>query len=366
MSFERPTIQELKDRIKSDARAELGIKTILRRSIIMSFISAMAGVSHLILGYLEYFSKQLFPFYADDEFLLKWSQFYGVDRVQASFAELNITFTGIDGKVIPQGTLLQNDNGDEYVTTTEGTVISATSIVECVASLAGEAYNLQVGDAMSLVSPISGVESEGVVESVLIEGEDAQSDDLLRERLLDHVQAPPAGGNANDYIQWALEIPGVTRAWVFPNYYGANTVGVSFVEDDEVDIIPDAAKIQEVKDYIEELRPIGIESFQVFAPVPIVLDMEVNIDPETEAVKAACEQEIKDLILRDATVAGSWNGPGITNDGGIKLSKINEALSIGSGEDDHEIVTILGLAPANVTINSGEIIVPGTITWSAI
>ena len=51
----------------------------------------------------------------------------------------------------------------------------------------------------------------------------------------------PMGDN-DDYVAWATEVPGVTRAWCSPNGMGAGTVVVRFVRDDDDDPIPDSGE----------------------------------------------------------------------------------------------------------------------------
>ena len=83
-------------------------------------------------------------------------------------------------------------------------------------------------------------------------------------------------------------------------------------------------------------------------------------------MQQAITSELSDLVKRDATLAGSYKSPGVTNDGSILLSKINQAISIAVGIEDHEIVTINGSAPANVMPNDGELVTLGNITWQAL
>ena len=65
----------------------------------------------------------------------------------------------------------------------------------------------------------------------LAAGSDAETDESLRARVLRRIQKPPQGGAGYDYVAWALEVPGVTRAWVYPAEMGLGTVTVRFVRD---------------------------------------------------------------------------------------------------------------------------------------
>ena len=48
------------------------------------------------------------------------------------------------------------------------------------------------------------------------------------------------------------------------------------------------------------------------------------------------------------------------------LSKINQAISIAVGLEDHEIQLINGSAPANVVPASGELVTRGAVTWQTL
>ena len=61
---------------------------------------------------------------------------------------------------------------------------------------------------------------------------------------------PPFGGNQFDYVRWAREVSGVTRAWCFPTWKGGGTVGVTFVMDNRSNIFPQPADVERVADYI--------------------------------------------------------------------------------------------------------------------
>ncbi|MDA8170329.1 MAG: baseplate J/gp47 family protein [Nitrospiraceae bacterium] len=53
-----------------------------------------------------------------------------------------------------------------------------------------------------------------------------ESDADYLARVLARIQEPPAGGNANDYVEWALSILNVKAAWCFPLAQGVGTVDV--------------------------------------------------------------------------------------------------------------------------------------------
>lgn len=363
MPFTRPTLNQLIERVDADIKGGLNITTVLRRSFLGVISRAMAGLSHLLHGYLDFISLQTLPDTGEEDTVKRWATMFDVARKEATFAEFNIDIVFTDAATVAQNTLYQREDGTQYFLDAEVSSPGAGTVQgKLIAQVSGENGNVQVGDTLSLISPIANVESDALATIIIIDAEDQESLEAWRARLITRLRLPPLGGSANDYVQWALEVPGVTRAWVLPLYLGPGTVGVSFVEDDETPIIPSPAKVAEVADYIEERKPVTA-LVTVFAPVEAPMDMTIKIKPNTSEVQANIISELEDLVKRDATLAGSYKAPGETNDGSILLSKINQAISIAVGIEDHEIVDINTLPPANVVPSDGELITLGTITW---
>lgn len=370
MAFQRPTLKDLITRVQGDFKAALELPTILRRSLIGATANALAGLSHMFNGFLADIEKQSMPDTATTN-LLRWGSIWGVYPKTATFAEFNAEVTGTPGTVIPDNRSYRRTDGVEYVT--EGEVIldgDGEGIIHLVALVAGDNGNVEVLDQISILSPIAGLDSNATVSEILIDADDAEVPDNatteqlepFRQRLLARIQNPPSGGTASDYIAWALEVAGITRAWVSPQGLGPGTVVVFVVSDDEDPITPSPAKITEVSDYIETVRPVTA-NVTVTAPVLLPLDLVIKIKPNTTAVQTAIQTELQDLIDRDANVAGTYAGSGIVNDGKILLSRINEAISIAAGESDHELVTINGVTPADIEPDDGELVTLGDITW---
>lgn len=365
MAFNRPTLDQLIERVKTDIKGGLEITTILRRSFLGVISRALAGLAHLLFGYIEYISKQVFPDTAELEFLERWAAIWNVTRKVATFAEMDITITGNEGGIIPANTIYQRSDSVEYHLDAEITIpVIGTITGKIIAEEPGANSNTDIGETVSLLSPIANVDSDAIILAIVIDAEDDESDDSLRSRLLSRISLPPLGGSVNDYEQWALEVAGVTRAWVLPLHLGGGTVGVSFVEDDEVSIIPSPAKVTEVFDYISDpsRKPVTA-NLTVFAPVEFAMDLTVKIIPNTLEVQENIHKELLDLIKRDAAVAGSYKSPTENHTGEILLSKINQAISLAVGIEDHEITIINGVAPANVVPATGELVTLGVETW---
>lgn len=350
-TFTRPTFSEILERIQGDIDSRLpNADSKLRRAVLNVVSYVVAGVTHGLYGFISWIALQVFPDTAEREFLNRWGAIWGVTRKPASKATGNIIITGDNGTVIPAGTEFQRSDEVLFVSLSEQTISSGTATVEVEAETVGINGNTEDGSILSLTSPITGADSEATVDGdSLTGGADSETDSSYLARLLDRIQQPPHGGNKNDYKQWALQVEGVTRAWVYPQELGVGGVTVRFMMDDTYDDgIPESGDVDTVQEYIEERRPVTAD-VTVVAPVAVLLNFTIElVINDTSAIRASIEENLRDLIRRDAEPSGT-----------VYLSRINEAISLADGEFDH----ILTVPSANVTHTTGQIATMGTITW---
>lgn len=349
MAFKRPTLTELNERVVNDIETRVpASEPRLRRSLFNVLARVFSGVVHGLYGYLDYLSKQILPDTADDEYLVRHASIWGLIRKPASPAIGNVTFTGNNGSVIPVGTLLQRSDSVEFATDAEVIITTGTATVAVTAEILGAIGNTDPNASLNLVSVIAGANSKATVDANgLTNGSDQENNTSLRQRLLSRIQQPPHGGALFDYEAWALEVSGVTRAWVSPLELGVGTVTVRFVRDDDVSIIPDLAEVQAVQDYIDGLRPVTADVI-VVAPIAVALDLTIELTPSSSPVQAAVQAELQDLLRRESQPSGT-----------ILVSHLREAISIAAGETDHNLVS----PSADVTHSTGEMAIMGTITW---
>lgn len=351
MPFARPTLAELITRTTADLVSRLELTgTVLRRAVVRVLARVWAGAVHMLYGHLDWNFRQLFASTAEAEQLDLHGQDYAITRKAAAFATGDVTFTGTDASTIPAGRVVQRSDGVQFEVQTEVAIAAGTATTDVRALEAGDESNTDAGVVLALVSPISGVQSAVTVASAgITNGADTESDESYRTRILERKRSVPQGGSANDYIRWAKEVSGVTRVWLFPQWMGAGTVGVGFVLDDADPIIPDTAKVQEVQDYIDapSRRPVTAEVI-AFAPITLAVDMTINLVPDTTAVRNAVIAELEDLFRREAV-------PGAV----IRLSVIDEAISIAPGETSHDLVAPV----ADIAPDANELPILGTITW---
>jgi len=360
MPYTRPTLSEQRQLARADFQLHLAeADALLRQSNVRVLADVQAGLIHGLLDYLAWIVEQILPDTAQGVYLLRWASIFFIERKAAAKASGAAVFTGIDGSVIDAGTPLQAADGTAFITSEAGAIAGGSAEITIEAALEGAAGNLDAGVKLQLSEAVAGVDAEAeVAAGGTVGGADEEPLIELRERFLARLREPPQGGAAHDYVAWAREVAGVTRAWVYKGEMGAGTVTVRFMMDDvraaqngipQGDGAPDySGDLALVFDHIEEARPVPADLY-VAAPVAVPLNITIgDLNPDTPAVRAAIEAEVKDLLRRDAVPGGT-----------IYLSRLIEAISVAAGESSHTLT-----APAaNVAHGTGEIAVPGAFTY---
>lgn len=345
MSFARPALTVLIDRAIADMEARLpGADVRLATSNLNVLAHLSAGAAHGLYGYLDWIARQILPDTSEAEILARQATIWGIGRKPAAAASGSVSFSGVG--TVPAGTLLQRSDGWQYQTTAEAVLPAAASVL---AVGLGSAGNAAAGSALALVSPLAGITAATVATGGLTGAADIETDDALRARLLARIQQPPQGGCAYDYVAWALAVPGVSRAWVYPQELGLGTVTVRFMRGLDASPIPDAAAVAEVQAHLEALRPVAVQ-VTVVAPVAVALDFVITgLNPGTTAVKVAVLAELQDVITREAVPGGT-----------LLVSHLRAAISAAAGETDY----VLTSPSANVTHSTGQIATLGAVTWA--
>ncbi|WP_188260879.1 baseplate J/gp47 family protein [Azospirillum tabaci] len=344
--YTRPTLSELIEQVRADVLARLGVDEVLRRADGEVQARVQAGALHSVYGFIDFLAAQILPDTAATAYLDRHASLWGVARKAATAATGTVTITASNGVTIAAGTVMQRAGVGDYTVTANATATGGTATVAVAAATAGAAGNLPAGALLTLASPIAGAQSTAVVAAIG-GGADIEADDALRARLIARIQEPPHGGNAADYEAWALEVAGVTRAWVYPFHTGIGSVGVTFVCDGRADIIPAVGDVALVQTHIDALRPVTA-AVTVFAPVADPLALSIRLTPDGAATRAAVEAELRDFLSREAEPGGT-----------LYLSRLREAISLATGEYRHDLVS----PTDDVVSPAGHIATLGAITW---
>jgi uncharacterized phage protein gp47/JayE len=371
MPYARKTLSQLRAEVAQDITSALpGSDALLRFSNLKIVADAQANLANLHYGYLDWIAKQSNPFTATDEFLEAWAALKDVFRKSATSASGYITFPAITGTMIPVGTGIVRGDGITYTSTSSitagsGGLITVPATADAdPTGLTGAFGDSTVNTAMTLGAAIAGIQSNGYVSTAFTGGADLESDDSLRSRMLQAYQNPPQGGAQSDYITWALQVAGVTRAWCSPNALGPGTVVVYVMLDitqaahngfpqggngvAAADTrAPSAAGDQLlVANYIYPLQPVTAE---VHVVAPGAHSINFSISGVPVGVQASVAAAIDDVFLRVGSPGGT-----------VPLAQVNSAIASVSGSGNFLIVSPV----LDITNGAGLLPVRGTIAWS--
>lgn len=370
MPFTRPTLTDLRTQVAQDIASSLpGSDPLLRFSNLNTLGAAQAGLANLHYGYLDWIAKQAVPFTATDEFLEGWAGLIGITRIPATAATGSVTFSGSTGAMIPIGARLVRGDGVTF-TTMEAAAIdgsgTATAPASADADLTGATGafgNTAPGAIMTLGQSVAGVQSNGSVSTAFVGGSDLEADSSLRTRMLYGYQNQPQGGAIADYIGWARQVPGVTRAWCVPNGFGAGTVvvytmfdlvrlaqhgfpqGVDGVAASEPRAAAATGDQLLVANFLLPLQPV---TALVYAVAPTANPIAFTIKGIPVASRAAVAGAITGVFAIDGVPGGS-----------IPLAHIWSAIAAVAGVNDFVITS----PSADITNGAGQLPTLGSTTY---
>lgn len=352
MPWNTPTLREVRALVRDSISAHLpGADARVPNSVVRVLADSNAGLAHLALLYLDYLATNFLPDTAETEWLDRWANIWLGGRKAATYATGTITVTGIQGTLVPAGTEIASTDAVLYQTTEAAFVGQGVTPVPVIALTPGSVGNRDIGAPLTLRTAVSGVNAQAVALTIT-GGADQESDDDLRTRVLLRIRRPPMGGDADDYVQWALSVPGVTRAWCEPNSMGIGTVTVRFMCDDlrvNTGGFPTDDDILAVRTYLDTVRPVAVKDFFVLAPTPQPLTLTIaNLSNDTPSTRAAIELALRAMLNERAA-------PGQT----IFASWCAEAVSGALGEDHHDLVFSNAVMPS-----LGHMAVLGSILYS--
>lgn len=360
MSFNRPSLKTIYDRIVADMEARITAATpgltqakIKRISLLGILATVFAGVCHLLYGYLDFLAKQMLPDTSTDDWLVREAALHGVTQRPATQAVATVKFTGTNAVVVPGGTVVQLVTGQQYATDSSVEIAAGEAVVTCTAVEPGIAGNSELTE-LTMVNPIAGVNPTAAFTIAPDGGSDTESVEALRQRYLTFLRQPPAGGRAYDYIAWALEVDGVSRAWAIDCYNGPSTVGVIVADGNDAV----SSQIQtNCYDYILTVRPLG-SIVTVMTITPVNIDFFIDIPANSASKQAVITQQLTTLFNDESAPAGT-----------IKISHINAAI-IASTVEDYVITDIkkggVSIPIADITSSGLELPILNSVTYGVL
>jgi uncharacterized phage protein gp47/JayE len=342
MAWTTPTLSTVRRLVRDAIAANLrGADATVQNSVLRVLSDATAGVAHLVLKYVDWVAKQLLPDTAENEWLRRWADILLIAGPKAaSFAAGTAVVSGIEGTLVPMGARLVASNGAGYQVSSQTTIGPGGGTIEVQSLIGGVVGNQLWGATLSFTTAVAGLDAQAVVVS-LSGGADAESTEELRGRVLDHIRKPPMGGDADDYVAWALEFPGVTRAWCAPLEMGIGTVTVRFMMDDvrvNQGGFPNEDDAAALLAYLDAKRPVSVLDLYVVSPVPEPVSFTLSdLVSDDNSTLANIEAKVREMLKMRAAPAYAKNG--VTQEAQtIYASWVSEAVSSADGADHFDLI----------------------------
>jgi len=328
MPWTSPTLKQLRGLVRDYIQGRLpGADALIPNSVLRVLADCTAAMTELVIQYLDWQSLQYLPDTAETQFLDRWGNIKLINadgskgRKQPTFATGTIAISGgVQGTIIPAGTefyvTIPVAPGQQaivnYQTLAQVTVgADGTAQLPAEATDSGSVGNIAQGTSLNMLAVTAGIGVPSAAAN-FTGGTDQETDDELRIRVLDALSKPPMGGDADDYVQWALSFPGVTRAWTSPLEMGIGTVTLRFMMDDlraSNAGFPMQADVDALATYLGTVRPVTVEDLFVVAPIPEPISFTIfNLTNDNISTWTNIENSVTAMLRLQASPAYAVDG----------------------------------------------------------
>lgn len=174
-----------------------------------------------------------------------------------------------------------------------------------------------------------------------------------RGRVLKRIGNPTRGGASGDWAFWALEVPGVSKAWEKPRQLGAGSVGVLFAalaDDGTYDLSATSAARAKVQAVLDAHKPLGGCRPVAIVPGAKAIRVEVGL-PTAIASDIALREAIRTALAQHF----AQSAPGES----VLLSQLRRVVGSVQGVTDHRV-----LAPTtDIPLSDCSLPVLGELTF---
>ena len=271
----------------------------------------------------------------------------GLTRYSASAAVL----LGVFNVAVPIGSRFSTINGADSINFSVTSAESTEYQYQLTAETPGTIGNEYTG-AILPITAIPGLTSAQLTE-ILVPGDDEETDDAFRARIITALNERPFGGNIASYRSDILAIDGVGAVQVYPTWNGGGTVKCSILGSD---YLPASSQlVQNVQNAIDpQTQGLGLGLAPIGATVTITAPTEVTVNVsatltlasgyEIGQVQAPIESAIEAYLL---TVRQGW----ATN---TSTTNVAYAADVYVARITAAIVGVTGVVNAtNVQLNGG-------------
>ncbi len=169
MPYNVPTLRKLIADGERDIEIELNIPLLPPVGVEKAINVSVSSQVRDLYDHQSWIADQIIPSpKSDDQTIIDTAASEGVIRKQPTFATGPVTFTS--AAALPVDTEMQTAGGIVYHVVSSSQPVAGAVTVQVQADEAGVAGNLPAGEVLTLLSPLAGTDSNGIVASAGITG----------------------------------------------------------------------------------------------------------------------------------------------------------------------------------------------------
>ncbi len=252
-------------------------------SDIMLRLKVLSGELYKQNVQADFVLRQIFVNTATGEYLDMHAQRRGLDRKEAIKAKGEVTFYAdvapTENLTISAGTIVCTSSDEAIRFITDEDVImhhtGRTVTAPVTAQIAGKSGNVEAGAVSVIVTPVAGITSVKNLNA-FEGGENTESDENLRSRVLDSYKDISNGTNSVYYKRLAQSVDGVYSAGVYPRARGTGTVNV-YVAAKGGPVT--SAVLNQVQSIMDVSRELNVDVLAANAN-KLNIELYINLEPE--------------------------------------------------------------------------------------
>ncbi len=336
--------------------------------------TAISPAAYVLAGFyltLNQVQQQAFVQTASGQSLDYLGVLAGLTRYPASPA----VRLGVFNTAVPMGARFSTVNGENSINFSVTAAESEANQYQLTAETPGTVGNEYTGPILPITN-VPGLTSAQITD-ILVPGDDEETDDAFRQRIISALNNRPFGGNIADYQQNIMAIDGVGAVQVYPTWNGGGTIKCSILG---ADYMPASSElVQNVQTAIDPptsgqgmgLAPIGAQ-VTIVAPTELTVNVSATLTLapgySIEQVQPLVEASIETYLL---SVRQAWgNQMGSTTAeyvADVYLSRVTAAIVGTTGVVNATNVQLNGSTADLILMETGttqQVPVMGTVTLS--
>ena len=317
-----------------------------------------------IHDHVAWWGRMYFVDTAEDEFVDRHANIWGIAARPATYAVGNINIEGAAGAQLPADLEIAGSDGTIFRTTALAVIpVGGSILVPAKAVAAGPIGNLEAGIRLRTVNAFPEINRITVAEGGFAGGAVAETPAELAAAVMAYIRQRPHGGAGFDYMSWLREQFDVRAVKPITDWVGRGSVGVIVAMKDGTSArAPTESEMAEQLEYLgapgssSGVRP--VTAYVVIVPAKMrLIPITVRLRPDGVATRAAVQEAFAAFI---ATIGDDSDDQNDSPIGAlIEPSRISEAISAASGEYAHDLIS----PSAPFRLERDEYPLPGLVTF---